>query len=164
MQKSRRRKKSKKWYSAKLLVTAIILVMVVIIAGIIYFTTTFNAPKKPAREYFEITNIKAIAQSIQSGVKIFMISFNLTAVEGDAHNVYISIDGLKTQEGQGVLIIGDIKKGESYTVQNVQLVGYVTRLEGLGYPFEIRVYSSETDSNNPEIPVYIPHENVSIVG
>jgi len=90
--KLRRKKKSR----LPLLIAATAIVLIIIIGIALYLQTSKPKEYKDPNEYFEVTGVTALVDSTKSDnqtIFIRILIFNLTAVGGDAHNVYIKPPG-----------------------------------------------------------------------
>jgi len=89
--KTRRKKKSR----LPLLITATAIILIIIIGIALYLQTSKPKEYKDPNKYFKITGVSALVTSKSNNQTIFIriLVFNLTAVAGDAHNVYIKPPG-----------------------------------------------------------------------
>lgn len=150
-----RKKRIKSKRKQKLIVLAILLFIVSVVA---FFAFYKSSPRKkiPAEEYYVISedDIEPFGLTYANGtaLKLYSLTFNLTAVRGDAHNIVIST-GVYLEP----VLIEEIKQGEFKTVALTFSPLYLSTLEEKGFPVEISISSTEAKG---KITVYIAPDMV----
>ena len=148
MRKGRKRRKT---YKRTLISLVILLVFVVIIIALLQ---SQGPQKKPASEYFQISETDFLAWNATSGgvegVLLREVYFNVSSVEGDAHNVYIRSVGMLTKGNEPWF--ETIEKGEiKQVILEFNSPVYVIK-EKDGYPFTVKITSKEAEG---EIKIYL---------
>jgi hypothetical protein len=146
--KRKKRRKMSKWTLIPLLIVAV--VMAVIVAA----TLLLDQPKYTAEEYFEISTLSSGSfKFLEEGnaIQLHELTFNFTAVGGDAHEVICNNRGLARSEP---VFIGEMGKGESGWITLTFGIPLYLPLKEEGWgPIRISVISLEASGT---ITVYLP--------
>lgn len=148
--KKKRRKRSK----VKVILTVVVGIFIVL-AVASYIRLPSNTGAKTAQEYFQILGSTVDVGDFPNWpdtkeVLLKAISFNITAVGGDAHGVVIDSIALSQPKP-----LGDILKGQIVFVTLEFGGGYLSTLKDQGYPVKIRIRSMEAAG---ELTFYILFE------
>ncbi|RLB04416.1 MAG: hypothetical protein DRG83_04815 [Deltaproteobacteria bacterium] len=154
--KKEKRKKTRK--SILAITVYCILFIVIIIVAIIFSTKPSTKP--PSQEYFKVENAAALADPNPNDpqnqkIKIKFLSFELTPIKGDAHEVHIDPGGaLPTDEWPHYPLI---KANETEHVEITLKNPVIAYKEGEYWTLEIRVWCEESswDLEEQRIKVYI---------
>jgi len=157
--KKKRRKKKKKVNKemAVLLVVAGVFVFAVVVS---YLNQPKEGKKPSAAEYFEISGIVTEGDIDEhNGLRLYGLNFNITAIEGDAHDITVNSAGLAGMEPWE---IGTMVKGKPYYFYldfASSFVGswYISRPNEEGnFPLKLQISSVEA-SGLIKIDVPPPH-------
>lgn len=135
----------------KLIVVSTVLVIAVAIAVAVLSMPKSNPEMAQSKDYFEIHDIFFFPypRPENTGFELQYLTFNITAVGGDATRVYIP-GGMR----QGpAAAIGKISQGESVMVDIEYSPAYYSKRDEQGFP--VRVYVS-SDQAEGEIVIYLP--------
>lgn len=157
--KKKRRKKKKK--VNKEMAVLLVIIGVFIFAAVVSYLNQSKEGKEPsAAEYFEISGIVTEGDiDERNGLRLYGLNFNITAIEGDAHDVNVNSAGLAGMEPWE---IETMVKGKPYYVYldfTSSFVGswYITRPNEEGnFPLELQITSVEA-SGLIKIDVPPPH-------
>jgi len=156
-----------------LIISCFVIILAIIIGMLIYQQSTYT--KKPSSEYFSIDqeNIAAIGKfSITNKTVIIkMIGFYIEATGGDAHMIYINIDGLQISPDSPYFIPGttsayckELKKGDKIFLEFGGFgptQGYssvaITMNNTEYFPVKVKVRCLEAEG---EITVYVPYDKI----
>jgi len=150
--KPRTKKRQKSSRALWILSSIIVIVVVLVVVGL---SASQPREKEPAQKYFQILWSTFEDPSFPefpdtSQLMMLGVSFNITAVGGDAHNVIV--ESLAMSEPQE---LGNMAKGEvkyvSMQFGNYYVTSYNEQMQG--YPVKIRINSAEAAG---EITFYIP--------
>lgn len=146
--KTKKRRKTSKWALIPLLIVAGVM------AVIIVATLHQDQSKYTAEEYFEISGLSSGSFKFLDGgnaIQLHELTFNFTAVRGDAHEVICNNRGLADSEPK---FIGDMGKGESGWITLIfgDPLHLPLKEEGWG-PIRISIISLEASGT---ITVFLP--------
>jgi len=150
----KKKKKTRKTKRTLVVLTSLLVFIVIIIVGVYQTQLAPPPPKVPADEYFVVLNFALEDYELSKDgeyVKVYLVSFNLKPVGGDAHDVIIkSLAG--TQQPEEFPSIG---KGVSQFVELEFPSPYpkIVRKNAGRFPFSIEIYSRETGDGT--ITVYL---------
>lgn len=151
----KKRKRARKKSKTKVILAITVGVIIVLSVTVALYLNQLSSVEYPAKEYFQV-----VGSTVDDGefveypkvLFIHAISFNITAVKGDAHGVVISSPAMSEAE-----VLGDMLQGQIVYV-NVQFGGRYLRTfneEEGGYPVDITIRSKEAFG---ELTFYIPLE------
>ena len=152
----RKKKKRRKVNKAKVALSVFVGVIVVLIVA--SFLSQPHSPQgepEPANKYFQV-----LGSTVDDGdfpnfpdtteLIILGLSLNLTAVGGDAHDVFLESTGFSDPQ-----YIGNMPKDQIRFVSLQFPQGYLSVKKESGFPVSIRIRSTEAVG---EITFYIPYE------
>lgn len=149
------KKKRRRRTSKVKVILPIALGTIIVLAVALYLSQPPSQQRKPAQEYFRV-----LGSTVDIGdfpnfpdtslLMIRAISFNITAVGGDAHGVVI--ESIALSEPQ---LLGDISQGQIVYVNLAFGGGLLSEFneEEQGFPVTIRIRSMEASG---ELTFYIP--------
>ncbi len=144
-----RKRKTRKRKSRRTLIVVSILVFLA--GGLVFLALYRSNPKKKVdtKEYFEISDTFCFPYPDLnlSGILIQYLTFYLTPVKGDAHNVRIT-GGIQ----QGYVLFDKIKQGESVEVNIEYSPPYYSKKEEQGFPVIVDILSSEAEG---KVQIYL---------
>lgn len=138
---------------------------VVIVAALaVLFQSPREAPRLTAEEYFDISDV-TYEGSIESDGRLlilYVLTFNLTAVAGDAHQVRIPNLGLDEPSlwREQYVDLGTIRFNHTETVSLSTEQGVYIHLKEEGFPIRVRIISKEIsmDRIDQYITCYVTQE------
>lgn len=151
-----KRRKTKIKKSTLAVIAFVILIATVII--ILIFSNQKTQTKPPAREYFEIFDISAVAKpqdSENKTIKIWLLDFKIKPIGGDAHDLVIILTGMVEREDwpnfEGKVIRQNETVSLSESGMEITFPSLVlsTRNTNGSYPITLRIACDET-SNLPD--------------
>ena len=155
----KKRKRRKKKFVLLFFVGAAIIVAVTAL-----FQSQRAGPRPTAEEYFEIFNVtyEGFIEDDGSALMLYVLTFNLTAVQGDAHQVRIpNIGPDEPSEWRPEYVdLGTMLQGEAETVTLRTEEGVYIHLKEEGFPVGIRIISQEIsrDPEDQSITKYVTEE------
>ncbi len=157
------RRKKKKGKKKLILLSSIVAVIVVAVGGALYQSQR-DKPRPTAEEYFEISDLTwdGFIEDNGSLLILNILTFNLTAVGGDAHQVRIPNLGPDEPSPwrEDYVDLGTMSQGEVRTVLLSTEKGVYIHLKEEGFPVRIRIISEEIsrDPKDQFITVYVTQE------
>ena len=130
-----KRKKGRR-NNKRILIPLLIVLVIIIAIAVALFQDQSGQPKHTAEEYFEISNVNYEGwKDENSDLWVTLVSFNLSTIEGDAHEVYVTpVSGMTSP-----IEVGDIKEGTSKTVLIQLSMAVYIHPEEEGFPFPITI-------------------------
>lgn len=142
----RKKKRGKKNKLALILLSIVGIVVIIVI--VVLYQSQEAQPKSTAEEYFEISGATYDGFIEGNGTELIlhMLTFNFTAVKGDAHQVVIQNLGPDPQSPSHDTYwdLGTMLQGEVRTVRLSTEKGVHIHLGEKGFPVRIRITSEET--------------------
>lgn len=158
-----KRRKTKIKKSTLAVIAFFILIAIVII--ILIFSNQKTQTKPPAREYFEIFDITALAKPQDSNktIKIWLLDFTIKPIGGDAHNLVIIPPGMVETEDwpnfEGKVIRQNETVSLSESGMEITFPSPVTSTRNTNgsYPITLRIACDETSNlpNDQKVTIYI---------
>lgn len=101
---------------------------------------------KPAEEYFAVTGIITEGDIDENnGLRIYALDFNITAIEGNAHEVWVNSAGVGQADPYEIAFMEEGVPYYAYIDFTKTGVGYYyIRSQGGEYPFELPITSQES--------------------
>ncbi|MFB0567776.1 MAG: hypothetical protein ACETVM_04250 [Candidatus Bathyarchaeia archaeon] len=159
MRKKRKRRKKK-------FILLFFVGVVIVVAVIALYQSLRDRPRYTAEEYFEISDVtwRGGMQDNGSSLILNILTFNITAVEGDAHQVRIQNLGIP-EPGSEMwwepwVDLGTMSQGEAETVQLITEKGLFIHLKEEGYPVKVRIISEEISKypRDQSITIFVTEE------
>lgn len=156
----RKKRKKRKTNKKALILLSIVGIAVIIVAAVLYQNGE-SQPKPTTEEYFEISGATYDGFIVENGSELILhiLTFNLTAVGGSAHNVIIHNLGINEPEPWepfvelGTMLLGEVRRVPPLSSER----GVHIPLEENGFPVRIRITSEETSREPQEqfITIYL---------
>jgi hypothetical protein len=143
----------------KYLFIAIVALIIVIIAAFA-LTQTPVGRKPAASQYFKIVHSASLAENVTGNGNVLLktLGINITAVEGDATDVQITMDSQANYLND---IYPSIPNGTTKPAQ-IELQGYLTTLNDNGlYPVEFDIVCPQADMST--ITLYLNPKDIVIL-
>lgn len=141
--------------------------VVIVAATTALYLSQRDRPRPTAEEYFEISDVtwEGAIEEDGSLLMLYTLTFNITPVQGDAHQVRIQNLGTplpgSEMPWEPWVDLGTISQGEAETVQLITERGvYIHRITEKGFPVDIRVISAEIskEPKDQRITIYVTEE------
>jgi len=143
-----RRKIRKKIINRWRLILLCVVGVIVIAAAVTWNPGESEQPRVPAEEYFSISNIMYYGEEQNNSIFVYQIWFELTAAQGDAHEVYITNLPGYTE----YIDVGNISQNQTEGIEiNLYTPVYVFERNGR-FPFSFRISCHEAYG---EITIYL---------
>ena len=158
-----RKKKSGK-LKRNVLITLLIIGIVIIVVVAALYQSQLSQSKPTAEQYFKISDVtyEGFLEDDGSLLILHILTFNVTAVEGDAHQVRIPNLGPDEPSvwREEYIDLGTMLQGEVETVTLSTEKGVYIHLKEEGFPVGIRIISEEIskDPKDQFITVYVTQE------
>lgn len=160
----KKRAKRKRKGRKKIFIPLFFVSVVIVIAVAALYQSPRVKPRLTAEEYFEISDVtyEGFIEGNGSMLILHVLTFNLTAVEGDAHQVRIPNLGPDEPSSwrEEYVDLGTMLHGEVETVTLSTEYGVYIRLKEEGFPVRVRIISEEIsrDPKDQFITYYVTQE------
>ncbi|MFX0200600.1 MAG: hypothetical protein ACFFCW_31155 [Candidatus Hodarchaeota archaeon] len=138
--------------------------VVIVVALAVLYQSPRETPRLTAEEYFDISDVtyEGFIEGNGSLLILHALTFNLTAVAGDAHQVRIPNLALDEPSvwREEYVDLGTILYGEVETVSLSTEQGVYIHLKEEGFPIRVRIISKEISVHpiDQYITYYVPQE------
>lgn len=139
--KAHRRSRKKSSRNLTIFLLAVLVTGACVAVAVYWQTTSVRHVRVSAEEYFQIADVGAFGTFSSKYVLITYIGFQVNATEGDAHDIYVDMDGRSTQFDPP--FIAELSKGNASFVE-INLTGYRSEQDSDGlFPVKVSISCDE---------------------